>query len=212
VRRGRGPAFLRLLAEYGADLNRPGGETWRGDVPLRTPYQHAVLRGRVDVAESLAELGSETTISEEDRAFGAIARGEHPATALPRAFYVDAQEVVIMAALQGHLEVVLETVGPNFSGVVGGSPHGPLLGYAAWVGNADVVRRLLEAGADPDEHAQAEFGSPLAVAAHGSGYAGNRGDYVAVAELLVEAGNRVDPRMLEMAAGRLYDWLEERLR
>ncbi len=58
VRRGRGPEFLRLLAEHGAELDRPGGETWRGDVPLRTPYQHAVLRGRADSAEALAELGS----------------------------------------------------------------------------------------------------------------------------------------------------------
>ena len=34
VRRGRGPEFLQLLAEHGAELDRGGGETWRGDVPL----------------------------------------------------------------------------------------------------------------------------------------------------------------------------------
>jgi len=98
-----------------------------------------------------------------------------------------------MTALEGHLDVVLETVGPGVRGVVGGSPEGPLLGHAAWVGNADVVRRLLEAGADPNDHAQAEYASPLAIAAHGSGYPGNRGDHVAVAELLVAAGNTVEP-------------------
>ena len=48
VRRGRGPELVRLLVERGAELDRPGGETWRGDVPLRTPYQHAVLRNRTD--------------------------------------------------------------------------------------------------------------------------------------------------------------------
>ena len=37
VRRGRGPEFLRLLAEHGAELDRPGGETWRGDVRLAPP-------------------------------------------------------------------------------------------------------------------------------------------------------------------------------
>ena len=62
VRRGRGPEFVRLLAEHGADVDRPGGETWRGDVPLRTPYQHAVLRGRDELAEALAELGASTEV------------------------------------------------------------------------------------------------------------------------------------------------------
>ena len=46
VRRGRGAETIELLAANGADLDRPGGETWRGDVPLRTPYQHAFLRGK----------------------------------------------------------------------------------------------------------------------------------------------------------------------
>ena len=86
-----------------------------------------------------------------------------------------------------------------------------LIGHAAWVGNADVVRRLLEAGADATVPAHAEFDTPLAIAAHGSGYPGNQGDYVAVAELLLAAGNEVEPRFLEVADGPLYDWLEERL-
>src|SRR5215211_5690621 len=84
-------------------------------------------------------------------------------TPLPSVFDVDAQEVVIMTALEGHLDVVLETVGPGVRGVVGGSPEGPLLGHAAWVGNAEVVRRLLEAGADPNDDAHAEYASPLAI-------------------------------------------------
>jgi ankyrin repeat protein len=225
VRRGRGPEFLELLAGHGADLNRLGGETWRGDVPLRTPYQHAFIRGRDDQANALAELGAETTVSEEDRALGAIARGRLPETPLPAAFDPDAQEVVIMAALQGHLDIVLETVGPNFRGVVGGSPDGPLLGHAAWVGDADVVHSLLEADADAAVPTDAEFDTPLAIAALGSQYhrhplpnlsAGPYAgvpsrDYVAVAELLVAAGNMIEPRFLEVAEGPLYDWLEERL-
>jgi ankyrin repeat protein len=206
VRRGRGPEFLRLLAEHGADLNRPGGETWRGDVPLRTPYQHAVIRGRDDQAQALAELGADTRVADEDLALAAIARGEKPEGPLPND--PDAQEVIVMTALEGRLDTVLETVGPDYEGVVGGSPKGPLLGHAAWVGSPDVVRRLLEAGADPHGRADAEFDTPLAVAVHGSSYPGNQGDYVAVAELLVAAGNEVEPRFLEVAEGPLYEWLE----
>ena len=45
VRRGRGPEFLRLLVEHGAELEHRGGEDWRKPERLRTAYQHAVLRG-----------------------------------------------------------------------------------------------------------------------------------------------------------------------
>src|SRR6187549_346329 len=106
VRRGRGPEVLRLLAEHGTDLNEPGGETWRGNVPLRTPYQHAFIRGRADQVEALADLGESTT-------------GPFPDDP-------DAEEVIVMAALQGHLDTVLQAVGPNYAGVVGGSPRLPL--------------------------------------------------------------------------------------
>src|SRR4051794_23836135 len=92
VRRGRGPEFLRLLAAHGADLDRPGGETWRGDIPLRTPYQQAVLRARDDQAETLAALGADTHVEPSDLALAAIARGERPATPLPAALDPDGQE------------------------------------------------------------------------------------------------------------------------
>jgi hypothetical protein len=210
VRRGRGPEIIRLLVEHGADVDRPGGETWRGLVPLRTPYQHAVLRNRPEVADELARLGAATEVAPEDLAVAAVARGERPELAGP--FDVDQQEVLILSALEGNLDAVVEAVGPDFAGVVGGSPHGPLLGHAAWVGSADAVRRLLERGADPTGRTNAPFDTPLAIAALGSQWHRIPGrDYVAVAELLVAAGNEVEPRFAEVAHGPLEAWLEERL-
>ncbi len=211
VRRGRGPEFVRLLAEHGADLDRPGGETWRGDVPLRTPYQHARLRGRDETARVLEELGASTELNAGDAAVEALARGESPSGPFPEQPDPDAQEVIVLAALRGHLDVVVETVGPSFRGVVGGSPEGTLLHHAAWVGSPELVRALLARGADA--HAGgAETGTPLSWAAHGSQYHALEGrDYVGVAELLAEAGNTVDASLLEVADGPLYEWLEDRL-
>ena len=207
VRRGRDPEVLRLLAERGADVDRPGGETWRGNVPLRTPYQHAVIRGRDDQAGALAELGADSAVAPEDLALAALARGERPTGPLPDD--ADAQEVIVMAALRGNLDAVLEAVGPNYAGVVGGSPKLPLIGHAAWVGDPEIVRRLVEAGADPGSGDGAN--TTLAVAVHGSrNHRAPGRDYVAVAELLVAAGNEIEPRFLDEAEGPLYDWLEAR--
>jgi ankyrin repeat protein len=212
VRRGRGSAFVRLLAEHGADLDRPGGETWRGKVPLRTPYQHAVLRGRTELAETLAELGANTDLDPADAAVAAVARGERPEGPLPERFDPDAQEVVILNALRGHLDLVVELIGPDFRGVVGGSPEGSLLHHAAWIGSPELVGALLERGADPRGGADGDLDTPLGWAVHGSGsYPGPEPDFVAVAELLVDAGNRIEPQFADHAEGPLAALLERRL-
>jgi ankyrin repeat protein len=200
VRRGRGPEFVRLLAEHGADVDRPGGEAWRGNVPLRTPYQHAVLRNRADVAETLAELGAATDVSPGDLAVAARARGEQ--AELPAEFDVDRQEVLILAVLDGKWDAMP----PEFRGVVGGSPEGTLLHHAAWLGNASLVAYLLAHGADPVERSGAEFATPLAWAVLGSQAHGLPGrDYVAVAEQLLAAGAEAEPRFAEVAQGPLLD-------
>lgn len=212
VRRGRGPEFVRLLVAYGADVDRPGGETWRGNVPLRTPYQHARLRGRDDVADALAELGAATDVSPEDEAVSALARGERPSAPLPAQPDPDAQEVVVLSALGDHLDVVVETVGPNFRGVVGGSPSGSLLQHASWIGDPSRVAALLRRGADVAPGPRGSGDTPLSWAVHGSRHNHDpRADHVAVAELLVGAGDMLHEGLGDQADGPLLAWLEERL-
>ena len=94
---------------------------------------------------------------------------------------------------------MLDVFGPDFRGVVGGSPEASLLAHACWFGNADVVRELLDRGARRDDGLSA-------VAAHGS--SAIEGDHVGVVEAL---GEPPDPALLDLADGPLLSWLAERV-
>jgi ankyrin repeat protein len=212
VRRGRSVEDIRLLAELGSELDRRGGEWSTPPEQHRTAYQNAVLRGRDDVAQLLAELGAATDLRPGDREVAAVARGERPTGPLPTELDPDQQEAVILAALNGHLELVVELLGPHFFGHVGGGPPGTLLHHACWVGNARIVERLLELGADPLAPSGANEGVPLAWTVLGSQYHRLPGrDYVAVTEHLVAAGAALEPRFVDFAHGPLADWLAERI-
>jgi ankyrin repeat protein len=206
VRRGRGPDYLRLLAEHGADLERRGGEWSTRPDDYRTAYQNAVLRGRDDLAETLAELGASTEVSPDDLAVAAILRGE--SAELPQRLGPDGQEALILAVLARKIPIF----DPTFFGHVGGGPPGTVLHHAAWVGDADLVRELLERGADAVAPSGAGFDTPIAWAALGSQAWHEPGrDYVAVAESLLEAGAVLEPRFADVAEGPLAGWLEGRI-
>ncbi|HEX6459823.1 MAG TPA: ankyrin repeat domain-containing protein [Thermoleophilaceae bacterium] len=213
VRRSCGLEMLRLLAEHGAELDASGGEWSTPESEYRTAYQNAVLRGRDDAAKLLAELGASTEVAPEDVAVAALARGERPATPLPEKLSADAQEALILAVLRGdHREAIIDVIGPDSFGHVGGGPPGTLLHHACWVGKPEVVKLLLERGADPVSRSGADFDTPMAWTILASQYHAlpNR-DFVAVAELLLAAGAELEDRFLEVAQGPLADWLEERL-
>ena len=198
VKRGRGPEFVRLLVGRGADLDAK-------DDDGRTAYAHAVRAGRSDVVRALAELGASTVVSAEDEVVGAIARGERPARTpvLDR----DAREVVIDAAVNGGaLDAVLALYGVDLRGW----GNGTVLHAASWHGKAEHVERLLAAGFDVNARAETEYDTPLGWAVHGSRY-GPPGDHVGVAERLVAAGAEIEARFLDVAAGALAGWLEERM-
>jgi hypothetical protein len=201
VRRGRGPEILRLLVEHGAQLEARGGEDWRKPQRRRTAYQHAVLRGRADSAQVLAELGADTHVDADDLAVAAIARGETPDT-VPAELDYDQQEVLILYALDDGMAHVVDLYGPGFRGVVGGSPAGSLLEHAGWVGHAEHARFLVGKGA--------AVGDAMEWCVRGSrnhAFAGR--DYAGVAEAL---GAVIEQRHLEEADGPLAEWLQARLR
>jgi ankyrin repeat protein len=209
VRKGRGPEFLRLLAAHGAELDAPFEES---GAESRTAFQLAMLRGAVEAAETLAALGASTELGDADAAVAAFARGESSAASLPAELDGQQRGVLILAAVTGRLEDVLDVVEPDFRGSADGSPVGTLLHHAAWYGNPRAVETLLERGADPHARTQADFETPAAWAALGSRWWRTPGfDYVGVMQQLVEAGAELEPRFAEVAQGPLADWLAERL-
>ena len=120
---------------------------------------------------------------------------------------VDQQEVLILAAVHGQVDAVVDAVGVGFTGVVGGSPEGTLLHAAAWFGDADIVRTLLARGADPRAKSGAYFETPLAWAVHASHTTG--GDRREIGEVLLAAGAEIEPRFLDAAEGPLLELLQE---
>jgi ankyrin repeat protein len=180
IRRGRDLATIRLLVDHGADVHGRGGEWSTPEDQYRTAYQQAVLRNRRDLVELLAELGANTTVSDDDRAVAAVARGER--AALPDPLDPDPQEVLAESVLHdGNLELVVELLGVDRVLHNGGGPAGTLLHMAAWMGRADLVEQLLARGADADT--RLESGTPLDWSAHGA-----RGEVARVTELLTAAG------------------------
>jgi ankyrin repeat protein len=213
VGRGRSVPFIHLLAEHGADpaqVDRHG----------RTAFQHAVRRGRDDLAEALLSIGSPHALTAEDATLSAISRGEATPGAAP-ALDDDARDVLIelaMRDLEG-LARVVAAVDVNFSAQWGGGPRGTLLHQAAWFGRPDFVALLLRHGADVDARVETEYDTPLGWCAVGSRYSPQHpndsfsspdADYVGVARLLLDAGARSEARFAEMALPPLADWLAGR--
>ena len=146
-------------------------------------------------ASVLASLGASVEVSDADLAVAALA-------SMPGSLDYDQQEGVILAALRGRVDAVVDAVGVDFMGVVGGGPPGTLLHWAAWEGSAPVVKRLLELGADPVAESGATYSTPLAWCYLGSSDDRGRDD-VAVARMLLAAGAAYEERFAEVAGGPL---------
>ena len=190
VRRGRGPEFVRLLAEHGADSTgraaRPGAATCRSGRRTST----RVLRGPRRSGRALAELGASTEVPRQT-ARSAACPWRAAATPLPgRARPGRAGGARPRRAAAGISTLVVDVVGPDFqrrrrrlAARVAAPPRR--------LGRRPRARReAARARRRPGARARRRGDTPLAWAAHGSQYheLPDR-DYVAVAELLVAAGN-----------------------
>lgn len=157
---GREPEALAMLLDHGARIEAKNAEG-------KTAYMLAVRSGAQDIAEFLAARGASTEASSEDRFLGACRRGD---TSAARAL-LDAEP-----ALRARFSTE-----DRWAGLP--------LHHAAWVGEVNTVRTLLELGS-PVNVRDREFGSsPLGWAGHGSGNCRSADDaYLEVVKLLLAAG------------------------
>ena len=191
IARERSRAHVELLLAAGAPV--PSGAATL-----------AVRRGRAD----LAGLLDEAAPTPADELIGALRRGDsaavddvlarHPGLldALDRGDH----DVLVYAAGTGNRPALELMLGLGFPiDVRSEELNETPLHAAAWYGKADMVRVLLEHGADPNAEAGPPFGgTPLDWAARGSRYAdqsvlgdASTGDHVATVEVLLAAGARL---------------------
>ena len=192
ARRRRLEAVRRLL-DHGADID---ARTAGG----KTAYAHAARRGFSELASLLAERGADTTLTPADRLAVAVVGGRleearrlleaHPGCARTG----NPEEDRLLADVAGRTGAapvaLLITAGADLTAT--GLDEGTALHQAAWFGQPDNARLLLEAGAPLDVFDACHDSSPLGWAVHGARYSGGARDrsdaYVEVVRRLLEAG------------------------
>ncbi|MEQ1693040.1 MAG: ankyrin repeat domain-containing protein [Gemmatimonas sp.] len=190
---GRGVDVAQMLVEHGAhvDAARSDGHT---------AYSLALRNGNTAVAAFLAQRGARTDmISPVDRLMAACAGARETeardiAAAHPGIISTLTPEdrQLLNAAVEAGNEAAVRLMHSldwtlSDESEWGGTP----LHWAAWNGRVRMVRLLLELGA-PVNVRDSEYGSsPIAWTAHGSTNCskGTEADYVAIAELLLDAGS-----------------------
>jgi ankyrin repeat protein len=159
--------------------------------------RRAVRTGQLQTAALLASHGAPDDSTEIDRFLGACRRSDRPSAEQLLVEHPDLRDqltdtdraTVVEAAGSASAATVGLLVDLGFSPQARDESGAQPLHSAAYVGNADVVRLLIDAGADVDGRDDRFDSTPLAFATVGSGERAERpGDWIEVVRLLVDAG------------------------
>jgi ankyrin repeat protein len=206
------PEMVRMLIAYGADLNAR-------DEHGRTPYMRAARFRDPTTKELLAAAGASTELDPAADYMGAVVRGELERAAEIRAAHPDLQltdddkEDLPRWASAGETEIVARLLDAGIPIEARGVNGGTALHYAGMWGHPSTLRLLLDRGADLE--ASSDLGTPLGWTAWGSRnipHCGERpDDYLAAAQVLLDAGAVVRQGMVEIASDELAVVLSERI-
>ena len=191
ARNGWPPPVAKLLVQHGADVN---GKRADG----RTAYVLTLRTGNAPLAEYLRAQGADTAgLMPIDLLLAACMRDDETEAravlagnpGLTTALTADDRATIVQAVYERREASLRLMAKLGFNLGAEGGWGGTPLHHAAWLGNAPLVKLLLEFHA-PVNVRDSEFGSsPLGWAAHGSvHHADQGGDYPAVVVALLDAG------------------------
>ena len=168
---------VTLLVEQGVDVNTPGLRDGR------TPYEAALRAGHHEIAAYVLEHGARKVELDVKDAFAAACVGGRRAEA--RAFLEKEPNLLDQLGRHGRIELLhravegdrleglslmaelgFETSGMTVHDGVGMNLNATPMHNAAWKGNLEMVKLLVELGADPGLREPSYNGTPLDWAAH----------------------------------------------
>jgi ankyrin repeat protein len=192
--RRRRASAVGMLLDRGADVD---ARTAGG----KTAYAHAVRRGFDEVADLLRTRGASTTLNEPDRLAVAIVKGRLDEARAILASHPDAvrtgnaEEDRLLADVAGRdaTPAVELLIGAGADLLAPGLDSGTPLHQAAWFGQPENARLLIDAGAPLDVFEATHGSSPIGWAVHGSRHSGGAEErqdaYAALVRMLLAAGS-----------------------
>lgn len=184
---------IDMLFAHGADPNIARADG-------RTSFALAVRRGAPEViARFRAHGADDAKVADLDRFIGACVRGDeaearrlltaHPSLVRDMS---DEDHRAVRFAIQDGSIAALELMRALDFDVMREHDGNTPLHEAAWLGQRDVVQKLLEWHAPVNARDKTFGSSPLGWAAHGSTFAHRGGDYAGIVDLLASAGADFD--------------------